>query len=185
MSRQPPSCFTGFMRTLVTAALAASFSLVGCGYYRGIAPVSSGPKIAIPLFENATFEPILDRQTTRAVKEAFLARGFNVTGDPNGAPIILAGKISSFEKTPISLNAAGSALEYRVKIGTKITLRYRGETEGATFIVEEAAEFFSHSDTILHRAAEDRAIREASLRLAERMVDLLFTKSGALRSTKR
>ncbi len=169
-----------FSRTAIAVVIAASFWLAGCGHHRGAA--SPGREIAIPLFENATFEPTLNMQATQAVKEAFLTRGFQITGASSGAPTILTGKINSFEKTPISLGATGLAMEYRIKIGAEITLRHRGEE--TTFTAEETAEFFAHSDTLLHRAAEDRAIRETSRRLAERVADLLFIKSHSLGSTK-
>jgi outer membrane lipopolysaccharide assembly protein LptE/RlpB len=149
----------------------------GCGYRMGrvapgVGPEGAGKRIAVPIFENLTFEPLLERQTVDAIKEELITRGWNVVNRPQEADAVLKGKITLFELIPISLDPQSQVAEYRVHLAASLTL----ETPPPSVRViwkeadwEGTAEFSAASDTSLQRANEDRAIREASRRLAVRL----------------
>lgn len=167
---------------------------VACGYQAatGAAPSSrtdrgptgAGRTIAIPLFENATFEPILEKRVTETFKETFFSKGWKVVSDQDPASLVLTGRIYRFERVPLSLNRSGQAEEFRVKIGMEVRLLdsengpkpdgkagpLKGEAEGV-------ADYFARADVAADRVAEDRAIREAGRKMAEQVADLLPTKN--------
>jgi len=166
--------------------------LAGCGYHEGIRPAVAEIEpvkppgrarhtIAIPIFENATFEPILEKPISQIFKETFFSRGWDITGDPKRAAVILKGRINRYERFPISLNPQGQAKEYRIKIGLQLRL-HPSEGAGAdgekTFVVatEGSAEYIARSDPGADRIAENRAIREAGRRMAEEAADFLLAR---------
>ncbi|HLG21199.1 MAG TPA: LptE family protein [Candidatus Manganitrophaceae bacterium] len=150
------------------------FLLAGCGYHRGIrADALPHRPIAIPVFENGTFEPLVEKRVHEIFKETFMTRGWNVVAEDGQAPLVLSGKINRFDRTPVSLNLSGQAQEYRLKIGLAFSLREKGGNPAAESTAEGSAEYIARSDAGEDRAAQDRAIREAGRRLAEQVADLL------------
>ena len=168
------------------------FSVAACGYQAatgvtlsdGADSNAAGRTISIPLFENATFEPILEKRVTEIFKETFFSRGWKVVSDENGASLVLSGRIHRFERTPVSLNPQGQAEEFRVKIGMEIRLldSERGQTQNgkAASLRREAegtADYIARADVAANRVSEDRAIREAGRKIAEQVADLLPIKN--------
>jgi outer membrane lipopolysaccharide assembly protein LptE/RlpB len=165
------------------------FGMAACGYQVGAGSdlsnsaesMGAGRTIAIPLFENATFEPILEKRVTETFKETFFSRGWKVVA-PNRASLVLTGRIHRFERTPISLNRDGQAEEYRVKIGMEILLldpeaREKQQTAPLKREAEGLADYVARADVAADRVAEDRAIREAGRKMAEQVADLFSTKN--------
>jgi len=150
-------------------------SLTGCGYHNEIrseVPLS-GQTIAIPIFENGTFEPFLEKRITESFKETFLRQGWRVVSHPDQAPLLLSGRMIRFDRIPISLDRNSQAQEYRIIVGLEYTFRPKGgEPPKQKDRVEASAEYLANPDPLADRAAEDRAIREAGQRLAERVADL-------------
>ncbi|MFQ5580364.1 MAG: LPS assembly lipoprotein LptE [Nitrospiria bacterium] len=160
--------------------------LTGCGYLHGMNqglsdlvrvrdPGSVRQTIAIPLFENGTIEPLLEKRISRVFKETFISRGWKVISDPEGADLVLKGRIKRYHRAPLSLDLQGQAREYRVQIGLHFHLEQKkgGEFETSA---EGRAEYLARSDAKASRSAEDRAIREAGRKLAGKMADLLLTR---------
>lgn len=164
------------------------FGAAACGYQSGIreTPSPGGSArddltVAVPLFENATFEPILEKRLGEIFKETLLSRGWKIVGDPDAAPLVLTGRIHRYERIPVSLNLQEQAEEYRIRIGLEV--RLFDSTEGrneANLVwkreVEGAADYIARPDPSADRVAQDRAIREAARRMAERTVDFLLEK---------
>ncbi len=158
------------------AILLLLVSLAGCGYHSGIRSEMASPDrtIAIPVFENATFEPLLENRVSEGFKETFLRQGWQVVAKPDQAPLTLSGRVIRFDRVPISLNRIGQAQEYRITIGLEYAFLSSKETPPSKQKdhAEASAEYIASSDPITDRVAEDRAIREAGRRLAERVADL-------------
>jgi outer membrane lipopolysaccharide assembly protein LptE/RlpB len=132
----------------------------------------SDQTIAIPLFENATFEPLLEKRVSESFKETFLKQGWRVVVQSNQAPLTLSGRVIRFDKTPISLNRIGQAQEYRITIGLEyMLLPKKGDRSQQKDHAEASAEYIANPDPISDRVAQDRAIREAGQHLAERVAD--------------
>jgi len=158
------------------ALLLLLLSLAGCGFHNGIRSdvPSSDQTIAIPVFENATFEPLLEKWVSESFKETFLRQGWRVVADSDQAPLTLSGRVTRFDRIPISLNRIGQAQEYRITIGLEYTLLPKeGGRSKEKDHAEASAEYIANPDPLSDRAAQDRAIREAGQDLAERVADLI------------
>jgi hypothetical protein len=181
------------LRTIFRVILSLSFfTFLACGYHFGTGPERSdgaestgaGRNIAIPLFENTTFEPILEKRVTEAFKETFFSKGWKVVSDQRHASLILTGRILRFERIPISLRQDGLAEEFRVKIGMEVRLldsekepTQEGKAAPLKREAEGIADYIARADVAADRVAEDRAIREAGRKMAEQVADLLPTKN--------
>ncbi|MBI3804843.1 MAG: hypothetical protein HY282_13890 [Nitrospirae bacterium] len=161
------------------AILLLIIGLFGCGYSAANHPtVDPGREISIPIFENGTFEPLLEQRVTESFKETFLRRGWKVTGKRDQPVMRLSGRVFVFERIPISLALNAQAQEYRIRIGFEYTLLLpNSDPPKQKEIAEATAEYIARPDPLTDRAAEDRAIREAAKRLAERVADRLIVKA--------
>ncbi len=130
--------------------------------------------IAIVTFENATSEPIIERQVTALLKETFTRRGLNIVSPQEGA-FLLTGTISQLERTPRSLGPEGEARQYRMTLGIEYFL-YTSGKEKLLFSWKETADadWEADNDFTRERSAYDRAIREISRDLAQRALDRLI-----------
>lgn len=73
--------------------------------------------ISIPDFENKTTRIQAEDFVTFAVREEFILRSsLRLVGDPDMADAVLEGTIVSFDVTPASVDARGSADLYKLKI---------------------------------------------------------------------
>lgn len=127
------------------------------------------------VFENATEEPLLERQVAAMFKEVFVRRGVLVISDSREADFILSGKIDHFEQSFLSLNLHGQASESRVTIGLEYTVSGKGLADPLSKThLNASADYFNSADPTADRTAQDRAIREASLRLAEKVASSII-----------
>ena len=150
------------------------FLAAGCGYraegIRGGVPLPR--PVAVPFFENDAAVPALSMSVTAATRGALLRRGFKVISDPTQSPTTLIGRITRYERTPLSLDEKGRAREYRVAITAAYVLR-EGERRSPSRQATGASEYRTRSDAATEQSAEERAIREAAERLAAQMADAI------------
>jgi len=159
------------------------FLIGGCGYQLAGAPRSStviggaSGKVSVGVFDNATFEPLLERQTTDAIKHELLIEGWQIVNDSSLADLVVRGKVAGFELIPLSLDPFSNILEYRVRITVSLSVEDPKEkkTLWKATAWEATAEFVAANDATVQRTNEDRAIREASGRLALDLVHRLST----------
>src|SRR2546425_6621095 len=89
----------------------------GCGYEFGttVKPGSArGLQLAVPVFHNDTFEPVLDKRVTEFVRRQFLqADGLTLVNDVGAAPFVLKGRIRSYGLQTLSFRQ-GFVNEQRV-----------------------------------------------------------------------
>lgn len=159
----------------------ALLTLGGCGYRLGPSEptsprASSGTQaIAVPVFENLTFEPLLERTTTEAIKETLITQGWSTVNDPKEADFLLSGTVTGFELIPLSLDSDSRVVEYRVRVSVSLNLEeVRSQKvlwHGLPW--EGTAEFLASNDTAMQRTREDRAIREAGRQMASRLTHRL------------
>jgi hypothetical protein len=105
-----------FMMCLAASSCGYRFTPVG-----GIVP-ESAKTIAIPVFINGTYEPLIDTEVTRAVVNEFLTDGRLRVVGPEAADIVLRGTVTKFEITPTSYTADTYVQSYNVTIGVNITV---------------------------------------------------------------
>lgn len=113
-------------RSLRAATLAGA-TLVGasCGYSTSPALLPSHLKtIAVPVFENATAEPALEREITDAVISRFVADNHLKVVDERTATAVLRGKVTLYRNAVFGFSTGrGAAQEYRVTVGTSVKLK--------------------------------------------------------------
>ena len=162
-----------------------TFFIVGCGYHlAGTGPgISADTKtIAIPTFRNHTFEPALESVVTMYVKDEFLTHSrLRVVNDTHQADLLLEGTVLNFDLIPVAFDRTRSVvIEYRVKIDVDIRLQDLRSKEilWKDPVLETTAEYFVSTDTSATRVAQDRAVAEASKRLAENLVSRVLEGPG-------
>jgi hypothetical protein len=150
------------------------FATAGCGYQFGTTVRSGaarGLRLAVPVFNNDTFEPVLDKRVTEFVRRQFLqADGITLVNDAGGAPTVLKGRISGYGLETLSFRQ-GAVNEQRVTVS--VDVRYEDTFAGKGLWQESfsaSAEFFQTTDLAVNRARQDRATEEACQALAEHIV---------------
>jgi hypothetical protein len=170
----------------VAAALAASTLLIGCGY--GLVSSRDGAGatlVAVPLFENRTFEPFLDARVTERVRSRVATTAaWRLVSTPESAGLVIRGAVTGFGVITVSFDAANRPLEQRVSITAEITAAPR---EGAPFqsTLTATAEYPESSDSLQTRAAKNRAIEEAADNVANELTARLSAHLLAREGTPR
>ncbi len=152
--------------------LAVFVALAGCGYDFGGAGkpgAARGLQLAVPVFNNETFEPVLDKRVTEFLRRQFLqADGLTLANDAAAAPYVLKGTVRSYGVQTISFRQ-GNVNEQRVTLMVEV----RFESSGRVLWQENYqtfAEFFQTSDLATNRSRQDRATEEACQQMAEHIV---------------
>lgn len=117
--------FRAYRIPLIVVTLTAALLLSSCGY-RMSGTGSLVPEgvrtIAVPAFINATNEPYVDIEITRAVVNEFIADGRLRVADVEGADLALRGKVMKFEVTALSYTADSYVQQYRVRLVVDVFL---------------------------------------------------------------
>ncbi len=164
------------MRTgMVILALFVSAS--GCGYEFGttVKPAQSGSlrgvRLAVPVFYNDTFEPVLDKRVTEFIRRQFLqADGLTLVNDVGAVPFVLKGTVKSYGVGILSFRQ-GVVNEQRVSLTVQVAFE---DTTARKVLWSQqyttSAEFFQTGDLATNRARQDRATEEACQAMAENIV---------------
>jgi hypothetical protein len=156
--------------------------LVGCGYEFGTGAkpgAAYGVTLAVPVFHNDTFEPVLDRRVTEMVRRQFLqADGLTLVNDVQGAPLVLAGRINGYGLQTMSFRR-GQVNESRVVLVATVAMK---DTDTKRILWQETyttyAEFFLTADLATNRSRQDRATEEAAQMMAENIVSRVLEDYG-------
>ncbi len=160
-------------------AAIALFTAASCGY-RFAGRANELPPhlkaVAVPMFVNATYEPLIETVITNKVIQEFIADGRLRVVDAGKADAVLKGRISAFELAPLSFDRSNNVLEYRVVIHCEVVFE---DVKNNKIIWKEpalsqSADYKVSGDISATRAAKERAIDEASKRLASDLVARLF-----------
>ncbi len=130
--------------------------------------------IAIPLFSNATFEPILEKELTRIFKSVFYQDGWEVKNHASGDDRTLSGKIIGFTQRPTALTSTGGARAYQIRIDMEVHL-LQGLEQKKTFVknISGISDYVAQPNATADRSAKDRAIREAGEAMAAQLSTLI------------
>ena len=109
------------------AALATMIAGAGCGYRAGGHLASTIPNvhtIAIPTFENQTFQFKIEQTLTAAVIHEFLSRtSYRVQSSTDGSDAILQGIVTSVSSGPIVFDpASGRTTKVLLTVGVRVSL---------------------------------------------------------------
>lgn len=165
--------------------------LFGCGYQSSLEKAPPGylikenvdgkevsksvhlSRLSIPVFDNRTFEPLIENTLTRRFRQQVLMDGhMKLVAIKENSDMILEGELISFGQSPLSFDSNNSALEYRISLVLKISLK---DSKSNKILwqksgITSASDYYVNVDASLNRAALDRAIDEASKVLAEDVI---------------
>ncbi len=164
--------------TLVLFLTALAMALVSCGYSMGrTVALNEGSSlgyqtIAIPMFANETFEPLIEREVTSALKEEVAYDGRLKLVDADEADLVVEGSVVRFELQPLTFDAADRILEYRLSIVSRVTVK---DTSGDKVVwkdsaIESFADYRVTEDVTKSKINKDEAIKKASRNFAENFV---------------
>jgi hypothetical protein len=135
--------------------------------------------VAVPLFDNRTFEPFLNARVTERVKARLISSGpWRLVNRPERAALVIRGAVTGFGVTTVSFDAANRPLEQRVSITADLTAESDGKAS-LQVTLTGTAEYTETSDSLQTRAAKDRALQEASDGLADSLVVRLYARQDA------
>jgi len=157
-------------------------ALAGCGYEFGNSAkpgAAYGLILAVPVFHNDTFEPILDRRVTEMVRRQFLqADGLTLVNDAGAAPLVLSGRVNGYLVQTLSFRQ-GQVNESRVTILATVSMTDTGTKRQLwqeNYIT--SAEFFLTADLAINRSRQDVATDEAAQMMAENIVSRVLEDYG-------
>jgi hypothetical protein len=154
--------------------IALAFVVSSCGYrftpVGGIVP-EGARTIAIPVFLNGTNEPYVDTELTRAVVDEFLSDGRLKVVSLEAADLILRGKVTKFDVTPVAYTADSRVQTYNISINVSLSLEdaktqkalLQDQGLGSIFVSSYAVTLGDISAT---KTAKETAIKSASKDLA-------------------
>ncbi len=159
---------------------------MGCGYNLVSSRDGAGTTpVAVPLFENRTFEPFLDARVTERVRSRVATTAaWKLVSSPESAGLVIQGAVTGFGVITVSFDAAHRPLEQRVSITAEITATPQ---EGAPFhgSVTATAEYRETANSLDTRTAKNRAIEEAADNVANELTARLFAHLLARDGTPR
>ena len=185
----------GFILNTVISVLMV-LTLTACGYQfrvEGAGPTIGGatpttssgppPRLTIQTLTNSSFEPNLETRYTNYLREEFsTGSGAKVVSEPEGADLILSGRILSVTLPTLSFSQTAT-LESRAEVILVIRVE-DAQTKKLvwTQIVKGASEFFVTSDLQLNRTLQNRAMEQAGRLVASDLAArfLLQLETGAL-----
>ncbi|MHB8482717.1 MAG: LPS assembly lipoprotein LptE [Nitrospiria bacterium] len=168
-----------------TGALLLLVFMGGCGYQASLekSPPSNLIKenerettgvyvsrIEIPVFNNKTFEPLIENTVTRRFRQQVIMDGhLKLAAFREKSDMVLEGNVVSFGQDPLSFDLQSAAAEYRISVVLQMTLKdsKSGKILWQKPAITGTADYYVNVDASLNRAALDRAIDEASKVLAE------------------
>jgi hypothetical protein len=158
----------------------------GCGYEFGttLTPAQGGAlrgvHLAVPVFFNETFEPVLDKRVTEFIRRQFLqADGLTLANDVGATPLVLKGTVRSYGLQTLSFRQ-GSVNEQRVNLSVEVTFEDRNAHKvlwRQTYTT--SADFFVSGDLAANRSRQDRATEEACQAMAEHIVSRVIDTLAA------
>ncbi len=114
------------LRASRRVACLAGLALAGasCAYTTSTALLPPHLKtIAIPVFDNATTEHVLEQELTQTVIDRFVQDNHLKVVDERSANAVLRGKIVQYRNAIFGFSASAQAQEYRVTIAVSVSLK--------------------------------------------------------------
>jgi outer membrane lipopolysaccharide assembly protein LptE/RlpB len=154
--------------------------LTGCGYHvSGTGgSLSKGIRtISVPVFDNSSTEPLIQRQFTDAVRQAFLTDGRLRLSSPDKADLLLNGVITTYYNQSVAFNRDDVVTESIITLAIKVkVLDQINENVYMEDSMRTNWDYRSDSLVINSEAARQIALQEAYRDLALRIVSLVIDK---------
>ncbi len=167
---------------LILLAIGLCFAFLGCGYQmagRGASQLPPHLKtIAIPLFENHSTEPAIQRPFTEALRRAFITDGrLQLVNDQAEADLVLTGALTQYSIRAVSFNDVDVAIEYFVSIAANVKVVERVENQ--TYLKQSLTtrwDYFANDSVITSEASRQAALVQSYRLLSQRVVSMVNDK---------
>jgi outer membrane lipopolysaccharide assembly protein LptE/RlpB len=171
------------MNTLKTGlVLLLSLTLWGCGYQmagRGSSQLPSHLKtIAIPVFENNSDEPTIQRPFTEALRRAFITDGrLQLVNNKTGADLLATGTLTKYSIRAVAFNSLDVAIEYWVYLEADVLVM--DQVKNQTYLKQTLRtrwEYQADDRVITSEASRQEALTQTYRVLSQRLVSLVNDK---------
>ena len=151
---------------------------VGCGYHlarRGTEIPANVRTLAIPVFENRSYEPGVEDLVTDALIQEFHRHRWVRIVSSSEADAILTGVVRDFTTTPIAFSTKDYAAEYRAQARCSIWVKGRdGHVLWSDENISVDEDYQANTDIFLSEGNKRRAIQLLAADLAEEVHDRIF-----------
>ena len=154
------------------------FCFPACGYhFQGATALPSGVhSIAIPLFSNQTMQTGIESEVTRALVDKFISAKRLPVDRKEAADALLMGAVKSFFTTSVTVTG-GTQVTTGYRATLTVEVLFQRQKDGKIILKEELSEWWNYSvvaDLALTERNKQDAIRQISLRLAEKIHELIL-----------
>ena len=167
---------------LTGLGLLLSLTLWGCGYQmsgRGASQLPPHLKtIAIPVFENKSGEPTIQRPFTEALRRAFMTDGrLRLTNNQTGADLVITGTLTKYWIRAVAFSSTDVAIEYWVYLEADVLVK--DQVKNQTYLKQKLKtrwEYLADNSVITSEAARQEALVQTYRVLSQRLVSLVNDK---------
>jgi len=167
---------------LTGLGLLLSLTLWGCGYQmagRGASQLPPHLKtIAIPVFENKSGEPTIQRPFTEALRRAFITDGrLRLVNNKAGANLLVTGTLTKYSIRAVAFDSLDVAIEYWVNLEANVLVT--DQVNNKTYLKQTLKtrwEYQADDRVITSEASRQEALVQTYRVLAQRLVSLVNDK---------
>ncbi|MDH3256118.1 MAG: LPS assembly lipoprotein LptE [Nitrospinota bacterium] len=169
-------------RKTVLLVLLLSLTVWGCGYQMAGRGASQLPPhlrtIAIPVFENNSQEPTIQRPFTEALRRAFITDGrLRLVNNKGGADLVMTGTLTKYWIRAVAFNELDVAIEYWVYLEADVLVK--DQVKNQTYLKQKLNtrwEYLADDSVISSEAARQEALTQTYRTLSQRLVSLVNDK---------
>ena len=157
-------------------------TLWGCGYQMAGRGASQLPPhlrtIAIPVFENVSEEPTIQRPFTETLRRAFITDGrLRLVNNKNGADLVMTGTLTRYWIRAVAFNQFDVATEYWVYLEADVTVK--DQVKNQTYLKQKLKTRWDYEANISVKDSEiarQEALMQTYRVLSLRLVSLVNDK---------
>ena len=166
----------------VWLGLLVCLTLWGCGYQmagRGASQLPPHLKtIAIPVFENNSEEPTIQRPFTEALRRAFITDGrLRLVNNKAGADLVVTGTLTKYWIRAVAFDANDVAIEYWVYLEADVLVQ--NQVENQIYLKQKLKtrwDYLADSRITTTEASRQEALVQTYRVLSQRLVSLVNDK---------
>ena len=159
-----------------------SLTLWACSYQmagRGASQLPPHLKtIAIPVFENKSSEPTIQRPFTEALRRAFITDGrLRLVNNKAGADLVITGALTKYWIRAVAFNTNDVAIEYWVYLEADVQVQ--DQVNHQTYLKQTLKtrwEYLADNSVITSEASRQEALVQTYRVLSQRLVSLVNDK---------
>jgi outer membrane lipopolysaccharide assembly protein LptE/RlpB len=167
---------------IVLFGLLMCLTLWACGYQmagRGASQLPPHLKtIAIPVFENKSAEPTIQRPFTEALRRAFITDGrLRLVNNKGGADLVITGTLTKYWIRAVAFNTNDVAIEYWVYLEADVLVQ--DQVKNQVHLKQKLKtrwDYLANDSVISSEASRQQALVQTYRVLSQRLVSLVNDK---------